>query len=85
MGKGKEVAISHLIGLDGTREVLCSLLSVYPCIMLGNSDYSDWVWQSVKEIYLFLGISCVGHEKQFMALLSVIEESRPLEDSTSLS
>jgi len=41
--------------------------------------------QSVQKIYRIVGISCMGHEEQFMALLIVIEECHHLEDLTSLS
>jgi hypothetical protein len=40
---------------------------------VGEFGYSE-VGQCAKEIYPIVGISCVGHEKQFLALLTVLEE-----------
>jgi hypothetical protein len=47
-------------------------------------EYLDWVLQRVKEIHR-VGASCVGFEKEFMALLTVIEASRSPKVSSSSS
>jgi hypothetical protein len=46
-------------------------------------EYLDWVLQRVKEIHR--GASCVGFEKEFMALLTIIEASRSHKVSSSSS
>jgi hypothetical protein len=65
---------------NGEEASLCTPLSSYPPVVLGNScysslEYSDWVLQRMKEIHRVVGVSCVGFEEQFMALLTFIEAS----------
>jgi hypothetical protein len=60
-------------------------LCTYPPIALGDSSYSYWVLQCVKEIYPIVGISYAGHEEPFFALLTVIEEEYHREEIGSLS
>jgi hypothetical protein len=69
----------------GDGEVLYSPLCIYPPVVLGDCGYSDWALHCVKEICPIVGISCVGHEEQSLALLIVIEEEHHREELASLS
>jgi hypothetical protein len=85
-GKGKEVVLRPLDGLDnGGVDVAGEILAVGPTsgVLDGAGDgevgevgefgYLEVV-QCAKEIYPIVGISCVGHGKQFLALLTFLEE-----------
>jgi hypothetical protein len=51
---------------------------------VGEFSYSEFV-QCAKEITPIVGISCVGHEKQFLALLTNLEEEHHHEVSATPS
>lgn len=79
-GGNKQLVYNPHFGRDPFWEVLCCPLSSYPPIVLGNFGYSNLVLQIVKDCLWIMGVSCVGYEKQFIALLTVIEERRHLEE-----
>jgi hypothetical protein len=87
---GKDVALCLLEGLDAggdgrVGEVLYSALCIYPLVVLGDSNYSDWALNCAKEICHIVGIPCVGHEEQSLALLFIIKEAHHHEVLVSLS
>lgn len=80
-------------GMKLSNGVVASLytpLSSYQPVVLkiyGSSsfEYSEWVLQRVKEIYLVVGVSCVSFKEQFMAIMISIEASRSHKVSASSS
>ncbi|KAG6711271.1 hypothetical protein I3842_05G044200 [Carya illinoinensis] len=43
------------------------------CLFPDQSNASDWVFNTVKDIQEIVGLKCEGYEEQFMALLTAIE------------
>ncbi len=85
----KLLGMCFLDGMDGggdgeVGEILYSPLCLYFPIAVGEFDHSGAL-QCAKDIYPIVGISCVGHEEQFLALLTVVEEEYCQDVLASLS
>lgn len=72
------VAGSELVLLPRDEPLVCEPLS---CC---SPSASSWVLQMVKVIQHVIGLSCVGFEGQFMALLTTIEASHNEEWNSQL-
>lgn len=61
------------VGLEELQEFQIQNPFPLSCLFPDQSNASDWVFKTVKDIQEIVGLKCEGYEEQFMALLTAIE------------